>query len=79
VDEQSSGARSESTADVAVADTPITPASVASIIQPRNRRLAKILELYDGGNHDLAEDALAIFLRDFADDPISQRILGAKP
>jgi hypothetical protein len=54
------------------------PASSASVIQPRNRRLAKILELYDAGNPYLAEDALEIFLRDFADDPISQRILGVK-
>lgn len=48
------------------------------LIQPRERRLAKILELYDGGNVDLAGDALDIFLRDFEDDPISQRILGAE-
>lgn len=54
------------------------PARSASVIQPRNRRLAKILELYDAGNTYLAEDALEIFLRDFADDPISQRILGVK-
>ncbi|MDP1651098.1 MAG: hypothetical protein Q8L56_00060, partial [Rhodocyclaceae bacterium] len=54
------------------------PTSSASVIQPRNRRLAKILELYDAGNPYLAEDALEIFLRDFADDPISQRILGVK-
>lgn len=49
------------------------------VVQPRERRLTKILELYDGGNHDLAGDSLEIFLRDFADDPISQRILGVKP
>lgn len=54
-------------------------ASPAGAIQPRNRRLAKIVELHDAGNPDLARDALEIFLRDFADDPISQRILGAAP
>jgi hypothetical protein len=46
------------------------------MIQPRDRRLAKILELYDEGNPDLARDALEIFLRDFADDPVSRGILG---
>lgn len=56
------------------------PASApSSLIQPRERRLAKILQLYDDGNPYLAEDALEIFLRDFADDPVSQRILGVKP
>jgi len=54
-------------------------ASPASAIQSRNRRLAKIVELHDDGNPDLARDALEIFLRDFADDPISQRILGGTP
>lgn len=48
------------------------------VIQPRERRLAKILELYDGGQHELAADSLEIFLRDFADDPISRRILAPK-
>ncbi len=51
-------------------------ADPASVIQPRDRRLAKILELYDAGNPDLARDALEIYLRDFADDPISQSIIG---
>ena len=51
----------------------------AGVIQPRDRRLTKILELYDGGNPDLAADSLEIFLRDFEDDPISQRILDAQP
>jgi hypothetical protein len=58
-------------------DSGATDAS--GVIQPRNRRLAKILELYDGGNPDLAADSLEIFLRDFADDPITQRILTPKP
>lgn len=65
--------------DTAVAEPPAAPASGASVIQSRNRRLAKILELYDTENPYLAEDALEIFLRDFADDPISQRILEMKP
>ncbi len=51
----------------------------AAVIQPRERRLAKILQLYDEGNPELAGDALGIFLRDFEDDPISQRILGTPP
>lgn len=60
---------------------PATPdgAAAAGIVQSRNRRLAKILELYDGGNPDLAIDSLEIFLRDFADDPISKRIEDAQP
>ncbi|MEZ5564259.1 MAG: hypothetical protein R3F24_01515 [Gammaproteobacteria bacterium] len=49
------------------------------VIQPRDRRLAKILELYDNGNPELAADSLEIFLRDFADDPITQQILARKP
>ncbi len=53
--------------------------SAAGVIQPRDRRLAKILELYDGGNPDLAAASLEIFLRDFEDDPISQRIIDAQP
>ena len=53
--------------------TETSPAS-ASVVQPRERRLTKILELYDGGQPELAGDSLAIFLRDFADDPISKRI-----
>lgn len=56
----------------AAAATPVP----ASLIQPRERRLAKILELYDRGNPELAVAALEIFLRDFEDDPVSQRILG---
>ncbi len=54
-------------------------AGAAGVIQPRDRRLAKILELYDGGNPDLAAASLEIFLRDFEDDPISQRIIEAQP
>ena len=60
------------------AAAPAAPAA-SSIIQPRDRRLTKILELFDGGNADLAADSLEIFLRDFEDDPISQRILAVKP
>lgn len=52
--------------------------NATAVIQPRNRRLTKILELYDAGSPYLAEEALEIFLRDFADDPISQRILEIK-
>ena len=55
------------------------PVAAPSVIQPRDRRLNKILELYDAGNTDLAADSLEIFLRDFEDDPISQRILKVKP
>jgi hypothetical protein len=58
---------------------PAAGAAPAAVIQPRDRRLAKILELYDGGNPDLAGDSLEIFLRDFEDDPISQRILETQP
>lgn len=54
-------------------------AATAGVVQPRDRRLTKILELYDGGNPDLAAASLEIFLRDFEDDPISQRILEAQP
>ncbi|MEO8444898.1 MAG: hypothetical protein ABI567_07840 [Gammaproteobacteria bacterium] len=50
-----------------------------SVIQSRDRRLAKILELYDAGKQDLASASLEIFLRDFADYPITQRILEAQP
>jgi hypothetical protein len=57
----------------------VAPAATPSVIQPREGRLGRILELYDGGNPDLAADSLEIFLRDFADDPISQRILAGKP
>lgn len=67
----------DSAADAAGA-TAAAPAPTA-VIQPRNRRLAKILELYDGGNPDLAADSLEIFLRDFEDDPITQRILDSQP
>ncbi len=49
------------------------------IVQPRERRLTKILELYDGGNPELAGDSLEIFLRDFEDDPISKRIVALTP
>jgi hypothetical protein len=71
-----SATRQEALADGAIAEAPAAPATPVSVIQPRDRRLAKILELYDAGNPDLAKDALEIFLRDFADDPLSQRILG---
>jgi len=54
-------------------------ATAEAVVQPRERRLGKILELYDGGNPDLAGASLEIFLRDFEDDPISQRILDAQP
>jgi hypothetical protein len=62
-----------------VADSRAAAPTASSIIQPRDRRLTKILELFDGGNEDLAADSLEIFLRDFEDDPISQRILAVKP
>ena len=52
---------------------------MAGIIQSRDRRLAKILELYEAGNQDLAADSLEIFLRDFPDAPISQQIMDAQP
>ncbi|MEO8223629.1 MAG: hypothetical protein ABI661_02405 [Gammaproteobacteria bacterium] len=62
---------------------PPAPAAAAAesdnVIQSRDRRLAKILELYDAGKPDLAAASLEIFLRDFADYPISQRILEAQP
>ena len=64
--------------DSAIPAAPGAPAA-PSVVQPRERRLTKILELYDGGNPDLAGDSLEIFLRDFEDDPVSQRILGVKP
>jgi hypothetical protein len=76
VEALSSDARQEALADATIAEAPATLATPASVIQPRDRRLAKILEFYDAGNPDLAKDALEIFLRDFADDPISRRILG---
>ncbi|MDH5256322.1 MAG: hypothetical protein OEW72_10445, partial [Gammaproteobacteria bacterium] len=56
-----------------------TPADATGVVQPRDRRLGKILELYDGGNPDLAAASLEIFLRDFEDDPISRRIIEAQP
>lgn len=62
-----------------VADSGAAAPPASSVIQPRDRRLTKILELFDGGNEDLAADSLEIFLRDFEDDPISQRILAVKP
>lgn len=71
-----SDTRQKALVDTATAEMPAAPATPASVIQPRDRRLAKILELYDAGNADLARDALEIYLRDFADDPISQRIIG---
>jgi hypothetical protein len=71
-----SAERQEALADSATAEAPVVPAAPAGMIQPRDRRLAKILELYDEGNPDLARDALEIFLRDFADDPVSRGILG---
>ncbi len=66
-----------------VADAP-APAAEAeveadSVIQSRDRRLAKVMELYDAGKTELATAALEIFLRDFEDYPISQRILEAQP
>ncbi|MEQ1801467.1 MAG: hypothetical protein ABL989_06065 [Gammaproteobacteria bacterium] len=67
------------TAAPAPAAPPTTDTAAPGIVQPRDRRLAKILELYDGGNPDLAAASLEIFLRDFEDDPISQRILDAQP
>lgn len=73
---------SGSSADGKLADSSAavpTASTAASVIQPRDRRLTKILELFDGGNEDLAADSLEIFLRDFEDDPISQRILAVKP
>ncbi len=69
-------ARAASTATSAATSTAV---AAAVVIQPRERRLAKILELYDGGQHDLAADSLEIFLRDFSDDPITQRILARPP
>jgi hypothetical protein len=71
-----SAERQEVLADSATAEAPVVPAAPAGMIQPRDRRLAKILELYDEGNPDLAGDALEIFLRDFDDDPVSRGILG---
>ena len=62
-----------------VADSLAAAPTASSVIQPRDRRLTKIIELFDGGNEDLAADSLEIFLRDFEDDPISQRILAVKP
>lgn len=53
--------------------------ATAGVVQPRDRRLTKIIELYDGGNPDLAAASLEIFLRDFEGDPVSQRILDAQP
>ena len=64
------------TKSAAVADAPVR---TSGVIQPRERRLTKILELYDAGQQDLASDSLEIFLRDFEDDPISQRIRAIKP
>jgi len=65
-------------ADAAAPEVAAAP-DAASVVQPRERRLTKILELYDRGSPDLAGDSLEIFLRDFEDDPVSQRILGIKP
>jgi len=61
-------------ADAGAGDSAGT-ASAASAIQSRDRRLAKILEIYDRGDPVVAREALEIFLRDFADDPLSRRIL----
>jgi hypothetical protein len=75
----SAGAPASSAPAGGVADpSPATPGATPSAIQPRERRLTKILELYDSGDTDLAADSLEIFLRDFEDDPVSQRILGIK-
>ena len=73
------GRSSAQTAAPAAAPPDGATADAAGIVQPRDRRLAKILELYDGGNPDLAAASLEIFLRDFEGDPISQRILDAQP
>ena len=70
-----SAAKLADAAEPPVAAAPDAP----SVVQPRERRLSKILELYDRGSPDLAGDSLEIFLRDFEDDPVSQRILGVKP
>jgi len=83
---QMSAIRAEKAAAASTAGTDATPAPPDAaatpaggvVIQPRERRLAKILELYDGGHHDLALDSLEIFLRDFADDPVSKAILTPK-
>ncbi|MCE7903465.1 MAG: hypothetical protein DYH20_12670 [Gammaproteobacteria bacterium PRO9] len=80
---QMSAIRAEKAAAAPAASAGTAPASPDAtatagggvVIQPRERRLAKILELYDGGHHDLASDSLEIFLRDFADDPVSKAIL----
>lgn len=61
------------------AGTSTEASTAAGVIQPRERRLAKILELYDGDNPELAGASLEIFLRDFAGDPISQRIIDSQP
>ncbi len=63
----------------AAAPAPEASPATASVVQPRERRLTKILELYDGGNPELAGDSLEIFLRDFEDDPISKRIVALTP
>ena len=73
------GSVADAQAPAAPAGAPAASPGAPSVIQPRDRRLTKILELYDGGNPDLAADSLEIFLRDFEDDPISQRILAVKP
>lgn len=76
--QDASGAKTPAagTKSAAVADTLVR---TSGVIQPRERRLTKILELYDAGQQDLASDSLEIFLRDFEDDPISQRIRAIKP
>jgi hypothetical protein len=66
-------------ADAAPPAPAATPADAAGVVQPRDRRLGKIIELYDGGNPDLAAASLEIFLRDFEDDPVSRRIIEAQP
>ncbi len=78
--EEASGMPAAAAGKVADSVDAAAPAATtsASDIQPRDRRLTKILELFDGGNEDLAADSLEIFLRDFEDDPISQRILAVK-
>ena len=79
--EEASGMPAAAAGKVADSVDAAAPAATtsASVIQPRDRRLTKILELFDGGDEDLAADSLEIFLRDFEDDPISQRILAVKP
>ena len=72
-------ARTPAPASASASRVEATPPAASSVVQPRERRLTKILELYDGGNPDLAGDSLEIFLRDFEEDPISKRIVALTP